>query len=386
MTESTPRNARPVAHRGPDVPGPGEPAVRLSGVTKRFPARRSWSEMLRDPLGGDEITVLDDVDLDVAPGEFFGLLGPNGAGKTTLFRILATLIIPDEGTVEVRGHDVTGDDVAVRELVGPVIGNERSLYWRLSASENLRLFASLHGLDVGEGRSRTRELLDLVGLSDTGNKIVGEFSSGMKQRLLLARALIPKPRVLLLDEPTRSLDPLAARAFRRFLRTEMSERLGCTVLLATHDTEEAAELCDRIGMLHRGRLLAVGTVDELGRVLSGHHYRVWARNLDDDRLRWLEEEGVISSHRVESRGAEGWTEVLLEIPGEMGEASGVLSSLTLGGAEVARFERVAVSLTDVMERVLAGGETVEGGEGGERRSRPGSGSDGRDGLGQVEEL
>ena len=346
----------------PGASGSGErPAVSLSGVTKSFPDRRSWSEMLRNPLGGREVEVLRGIDLKIGPGEFFGFLGPNGAGKTTLFRILATLILPDSGTVEVMGRDVEEEDMAVRELVGPVIGNERSLYWRLSAGENLRLFAALHGLSRDAIRRRTREVLELVGLEETGTKIVAEFSSGMKQRLLLARALLPGPRVLLLDEPTRSLDPLAARAFRSFLRDEMADRLGCTILLATHDTEEAAELCDRIGMLHRGRLLAEGTVDDLGRILSGEHYRVWARSLDEERLEWLEDRDVLASYRIGSTDPAGWTEILLEIPGEMGEASGVLSSLTLGGAEIARFERVAVSLTDVMERVLdAEGEAGDG--------------------------
>ncbi len=340
--------------------------------------------MLGNPLGGREDEVLREIDLEIAPGEFFGLLGPNGAGKTTLFRILATLILPDEGTAEVMGHDVEEEDTAVRELVGPVIGNERSLYWRLTARENLHLFGALDGLDRRARRRRSTELLELVDLAGAGEKIVAEFSSGMKQRLLLARALLPGPEVLLLDEPTRSLDPLGARAFREFLRTEMGERLGCTVLLATHDTAEAAELCDRVGMLHEGRLLAVGTVEELGRLLTGEYYRVWARSLEEERLRWLEDQGVLRDFRIESDEPGQWTEALLEVPGDLGEASRVVSSLTLAGADVARFERVAVSLTDVMERVLARDEEVEekevgdeeveeAGEAGERRAPDGPG-------------
>lgn len=340
--------------------GPGgPPAVSLRGLSKQFPARRSWSEMIRNPLGGAREEVLSDLDLEIRKGEFFGLLGPNGAGKTTLFRILATLILPDGGTAEVLGHDVVRDDTAVRELVGPVIGNERSLYWRLSARENLLLFGALDGLDREGRRRRTAELLDLVGLSRVGSKIVAEFSSGMKQRLLLARALLPGPEVLLLDEPTRSLDPLGARAFREFLRTEMGERLGCTILLATHDTEEATELCDRVGMLHEGRLLAVGTVEELGRVLTGQFYRVWARGLEEETLRWLQEEGVLRDFRINSSDEDGWVESLLAISGELADASRVVSSLTLAGADVARFERVPVSLTDVMERLLARDEASE---------------------------
>lgn len=350
---TTPRGPSRARRRAGESGVPGTPAVSLAGLSKRFPARRSWSEMLGNPLGGGEEEVLQEVDLEIPRGEFFGLLGPNGAGKTTMFRILATLILPDAGTAEVMGRDVEEEDVAVRELVGPVIGNERSLYWRLTARENLHLFGALNGLDRQARRRRSSELLDLVDLAEAGEKIVAEFSSGMKQRLLLARALLPGPEVLLLDEPTRSLDPLGARAFREFLRTEMGERLGCTVLLATHDTEEAAELCDRVGMLHEGRLLEVGTVEELGRLLTGEFYRVWARSLEEERLRWLEGQGVLGDYRIESGEPGEWTRALLEVPGEMEEASRVISSLTLAGADVARFERVSVSLTDVMEQVLA---------------------------------
>ena len=346
-----------------------EPAVSLVGLTKRFPSRRTWSQMLRDPFGGDTAEVLSDVDLEIPPGEFFGLLGPNGAGKTTLFRILATLVLPDGGSAEVLGRDVREHDTEVRELVVSVIGNERSLYWRLSATENLELFGALHGLDRETRLRRARRLLELVELTDTGSKIVAEFSSGMKQKLLLARALLPAPKVLLLDEPTRSLDPLAARAFRKFLREEMSERLGCTILLATHDTDEAAELCDRVGMLHEGRLLAVGTVEELGQLLTGDTYRLRARELGTAALAGLEEEGAIRDFRFGEEAA-GWQEIIVEIPGEMKDASRVLSSLTLQGAEIAHFEHVSVSLTDVMERILAEGTTAHADSASDRATRP----------------
>jgi ABC-2 type transport system ATP-binding protein len=147
-----------------------------------------------------------------ALAEFFGLLGENGAGKTTLFKILATLVIPDAGTATVTGFDILQSPNRVREVLAPVIADERSLHWRLSARENMRLFASLHGLRGAEASRRIDELLTLVNLVEAADRLVNGFSSGMKQRLLVARALLAQP-AFCLDEPTRSLGPISARSF-----------------------------------------------------------------------------------------------------------------------------------------------------------------------------
>src|SRR5690606_12283158 len=192
--------------------------------------RRTWRQMLRQPFGRSErATVVDNVSFEVQKGEFFGLLGANGAGKTTLFRILAARLLPDTGTATVAGTDVVKDPARTRALLTPVVTDERSLHWRLSARENLELFAALFGLRGAAADARIDQLLASVELDDAGDKMVGTFSSGMKQRLLIARALLGQPRVLLLDEPTRSLDPISARRFRRFLREEITGRQGCTV-------------------------------------------------------------------------------------------------------------------------------------------------------------
>lgn len=332
----------------------GRTVVRVRGLTKRYPERRSWSEILRRPFGGGDVTVLRGVSFDVGAGEFFGLLGPNGAGKTTLFKILATLVSADDGEAEVAGHDVARDGEAVRASLASVVSGERSLYWRLDARENLELFADLHGLAPGERRERVPALLETVGLADAGRKMVGEFSSGMKQRLLLARALLPDPEVLLLDEPTRSLDPLAARDFRSFLQEEIAGRRGCTILLATHDSEEALELCDRVAVLDRGRLLAVGTAEELSARFVEDRYRILARDVEEDQLGWLERRGVVREWEIEGRDPDGWTRLAVALEGGMDEAGQVVTSLVQSGATVARFERMAVPLADLLERIMEG--------------------------------
>jgi len=352
----------------------------MEGVTKRFSLQKGWRETLLNPRRRDLQTALEGVSLEVRPGEFFGLLGQNGAGKTTLFKILATLVVPDAGTVTVGEYDALREPHRVREILTPVIPNDRSLYWRLSARENLRLYAALHGLKGERARRRVDQVLEVVGLQETGGKQVGLFSSGMKQRLLIGRALLGEPRVLLLDEPTRSLDPVSARDFRRFLREEIGGAHNCTVLLATHDREEVRELCHRIGILDRGRLLALGSTGEIMARLRVNRYAIRTRPTARRLLERVVEGwgGAVVPSPAETAGrtpdppgsgtgsrgggAGGWGWIHLELPTGVGEADGLLAELVGAGVPVADFRRDELSLAEVLERVVA-----EGGGGGEGR-------------------
>ncbi|MGQ0540086.1 MAG: ABC transporter ATP-binding protein [Gemmatimonadaceae bacterium] len=339
-----------VATPPPEAPdnGAGEPMVSVRGLTKRFRVRRPWQAVLRQPLARRRQLTVDRMSFDVAPGEFFGLLGPNGAGKTTLLKMLATFILPDEGRATVDGFDVAAQSAAVRSRVAPIIANERSLYWRLTAAENLELFAHLVRVPPNEIASRVDEVLEVVGLARTGRKMVGQFSSGLMQRLLIARALLGRPRVLLLDEPTRSLDPVSAREFRRFLRDEVAARRRCAVIVATHNPDEALELCTRVGIVHHGRLLAVGTTGEITQRLFGNRYVLWTALPDHPALRDLAAEPA--SNRHESTGR--WTPLTVRIEGDGDQGAAVLERLVRSGVPIARFERAVVSLPDLIEGVV----------------------------------
>jgi ABC-2 type transport system ATP-binding protein len=326
------------------------PALQVEALRKVFKARRPLAETVRRPFQGASITALDGLTCQVAEGEFFGLLGVNGAGKTTFFKILSTLVTPDAGRATVFGTDVARNPARIRELVAPVLTSERSLYWRLSATENLRLFASLHRLP-GDVTVRIRELLNLVGLDQVGARLVGTFSSGMKQRLLLARALLARPRVLLLDEPTRSLDPIAARDFREFLRREIGQIQGCTVLLATHDADEVRDLCDRVGVLHRGRVVAMGTPQSLAAQLSYHRYRVVTTEPGHAAIEALASEGIRLSAPMAGEGA--WRVREMDLPGGPESAAAVVARLTGAGVPVARFERIDLPLAELIERLAS---------------------------------
>ena len=337
-------------------------SVVLEGLSKRFPVRRGWMEMFRHPRRVSYTPVLQQVSAEVYEGEFFGLLGPNGAGKTTLFKILATLILPDAGTATIAGFDIIQNAPQVRRVLAPVIADERSLYWRLSARENLELYGVLQGLDRPAARDRADELLRVVGLDDTGIKIVASFSSGMKQRLLIARALVGAPRVLLLDEPTRSLDPISARQFRAFLREEIAGRQRCTVLLATHNTEEALELCDRVAILDHGRMLATGSAARLARENGDERYRLWTREPHQPGIAALAERGVARDVEVRGVDDDGWAIVELEIPGGPERAAQVLAFLTEQAVPIARFERVTMSLADLIQRIVERQDTAGAGD------------------------
>jgi ABC-2 type transport system ATP-binding protein len=329
-----------------------EVAIRLEQVSKAFLVRRTWTQSLRKPFHREYIPSLQAVSCEIYAQEFFGLLGPNGAGKTTLFKVLSTLVTPDSGSATVLGYDVVRHERDVRGVLTPVLTNERSLSWRLTARDNLKLYATLYGLSGANLTRRVDEVLHDVDLADTGEKPAGKFSSGMKQRLMIARALITRPKVLLLDEPTRSLDPLSARAFRKFLREEISGRQGCTVVLATHNAEEALDLCDRVGVLHRGRLLSVGAPAELGRQLADNRYRLWTRQPDNPAIASLVERGTVQEPSAPEAVLDGWSEVRMTIPGGLDRAAEALDIFTCAGMQIARFEQVSLSLADLIERTV----------------------------------
>jgi ABC-2 type transport system ATP-binding protein len=337
-----------------NLPGTAsEPLVRVHGLRKSFAPRRTWKELIARPFDRPEPTVVtDNVSFEVCKAEFFGILGANGAGKTTIFRILAARLLPDSGTAVVDGCDILKDPRGVRMRLTPVVTDERSLYWRLTARENLELFASLYGVRGAEVAKRVSGLLETVELADTGNKMVGTFSSGMKQRLLIARALLGRPRVLLLDEPTRSLDPFSARRFRQFLRDELVARQGCTVLLATHSAEEAFELCDRVAILDRGRVLATGTVPNLMDQVHDDRHHVAVRLEQAQAARRILAVTDTDVRLLPEIHKDGWVRFDLRIPNGLDGASDVLARLVSAGIGVSHFQRLDLTLADLIERVV----------------------------------
>jgi ABC-2 type transport system ATP-binding protein len=241
------------------------PAIEVTGLTKVFEKGRRtiWQRLRREPDMRETFVAVNGIDLRVERGEIFGVLGPNGAGKTTTLRMLATLLEPTSGEVKVLGIDVKTNPREIRANLGAMLSGERSLYWKLTARENLEYFAALYHVPPKETGPRIDAALVAVKLADRADDYVERYSTGMRQRLALARALLPDPPLVILDEPTVGLDPQAARDLRD--RVRELKRQGRTVLLTTHYMEEADQLCDRVAIIDHGEIVALDTPAALKR-------------------------------------------------------------------------------------------------------------------------
>jgi ABC-2 type transport system ATP-binding protein len=243
-THAAPLTSKPISPERGDALDMVSDAIETHRLTKRF----------------SSFTAVDHVDLNVHKGEIYGFLGPNGAGKTTTIRMLCTLLTPSFGSAKVAGYDITRQANEVRKKIG-LVSEKLIMYPRLTAFENLMFFGSLYGINQDALRKRTVELLDMVQLTSFKDKPVGGYSSGMRQRVNVIRALLHDPEIIFLDEPTMALDPQSTR-FVRDLIKELKE-MGHTIVLTTHIMEEADELSDRISIIDHGKMIATDTPQEL---------------------------------------------------------------------------------------------------------------------------
>jgi ABC-2 type transport system ATP-binding protein len=236
-------------------------AIEAKSLQKVFTTRQGfWRQKRKSTVA------VEDVSFQIEKGELFGLLGPNGAGKTTTVKMLTTILLPTKGSGTILGYDLVKDTRNIRQHIGFTFGGARGLYGRLTAKDNLRYFAELYALEPSFAKTRIAEMLDMVGLASRADDRVETYSSGMQQRLHLARALLHNPDVLFLDEPTVGIDPVGARELRQTVRE--LKKAGKTILLTTHYMAEAEELCDRIAIVNKGRIIAMDTPANLRRRIS----------------------------------------------------------------------------------------------------------------------
>lgn len=236
-------------------------SVVISGISKIYPTSfPRLKKFFKIPIK-PAVEALRNISFEIENNEIFGLIGRNGAGKTTLTKIVATLVQPDGGTVTVNGYDSVKNEVRVRSLVGLATAEERSFYWRLTAEQNMMFFARLYGFKDRDARERIGDLFARLDLSKLARRNFSELSTGNKQKLAIARALLPSPLVLLLDEPTRSLDPLAAANLRELI----ASLENVSILLTSHNLSEIEELCGRVGVISNGEIKAIDTPQNLRR-------------------------------------------------------------------------------------------------------------------------
>lgn len=235
-----------------------ENAVEVRDLKKYFTSKK---KKLFKKTVKSEFKAVDGVTFEIRKGEIFGLLGPNGAGKTTTIKMITGLLSPTDGSVCVNGLDVDKKPLEALKNLGTVLAGDRSIYWKLTARENLEYFAALYGCDKKEAKKRTNEILKKLGLEEKADELVEKYSTGMKQKVALGKALIPNAPVVLLDEPTLGLDPQSALNLRELILEIKNE--GRTVLLTTHYMEEADFLCDRIAIIDGGKIIALDTPENL---------------------------------------------------------------------------------------------------------------------------
>ena len=322
-------------------------AVETLGLTKYFEKKGSKSA---------RIVAVDHVSFGVKEGEFFGLLGPNGAGKTTLIKILCTLIIPDEGTARVAGYDVMKQPDGVKESIGWLHGETggRALYWRLSARDNLMFYAYLQNIPSDVAKKRIDALLDFFDLTKDADRLVKDFSTGMKVRVMLARTFLPNAPVLLMDEPTVGLDALGAIETRKLLRSVCKD-LGKTIVFTTHNIVEAERLCERIAVMDKGKVVAIDTplrLSEMTRRFLGVEVKV--SGSQEDALKVLERvEGVKRVRNVQSE--EDHTVVQLEVVNEDEALTRIPEALKKNGIRLIGIQVALPTLEEVFMS-LTGGE------------------------------
>jgi ABC-2 type transport system ATP-binding protein len=323
-------------------------AVEVRGVRKTFRRNGGWRGLARKSAS---VTALEHIDLDVAAGEIFGLLGPNGAGKTTLIKILCGLILPDDGQVTISGYDMLRAGPAARRALGVVYGDERSFHWRLSVRENLRFFATLYGLDRVDADRRIDELLDLVDLAYAADRRMLSFSSGMKQRASVARGLLHDPQVILMDEPTRMLDPIGTHELHALIRNRIAAA-GRTVLVATNLMAEAETLCDRLLLIDRGLEVMTGTVEEFKAAFSPEiSYRFVVEGHVEMCLERVRRVPGVAETRVEEEAA-GVAEIVVVLD-ETGRALPVVFRLLVEyDLQILRCVKEEASLEQVFRSVV----------------------------------
>ncbi|MGA8924562.1 MAG: ATP-binding cassette domain-containing protein [Candidatus Dormiibacterota bacterium] len=228
------------------------PAVHVREISRKF----------------KEVVAVDRVSFDITSGEIFSLLGPNGAGKTTTIRILVTLLTPDSGEADIFGQDVVKQTMAVRRMIG-YVPQQLSADASLTGWENVMLFARLYDLPWRERKASVSHALELMGIAESKDRLVSTYSGGMIRRLELAQALINQPRLLVLDEPTIGLDPIARGEVWERVQS-LRHEIGTTILMTTHYMEEAEHLCDRVAIMNRGQIRAVGSPSELKQALGSN--------------------------------------------------------------------------------------------------------------------
>jgi len=334
------------------------PAIQTANLGRTYKLSRRQQRRSRE--AGDPVTdlvALENVSLEVPQGQLFGLLGPNGAGKTTLIKILTTLLAPSSGSAWVDGLNVVTDAQAVRPRINMVSGGESCGYGVLTVRENLWLFSQIYGVPTREALARIDAMLAVVALTDKAHAKVSHLSTGQRQKMNFSRGFITDPKVLFLDEPTIGLDVTAARAIRQFIRRWMGEHPERTILLTTHYMQEADELCDRVAIIDRGKVLACDAPTALKKQVQ--KYPIFEMVLTPGANGWQELGQLPGVHQATS--TPGPTAIDLKVAlTEESAVGSVVQTVVGGGSRILSLKKVEPTLEDVFIELVGHDMLAEG--------------------------
>jgi len=334
------------------------PAIELRGITKRYstnvegvPSKLHMRKFLARLLPGksrNPVPAIDNLAFEVPTGTIFGLLGPNGAGKTTLIKILSTLVLPDSGVALVNGIDVVKRPYRVLKQLQAVLSEGRGFERRLTGRQNLEFYADLYGIEKDEARRRIDNSLELVGLSNMGHLSYQRYSTGMARRLLVCRALISKASIILFDEPTSGMDPGTALDFRKLMVENLAKQEGRTIIITTHNMWEAQQVCDRIAVLDKGRMIALGSPTEI-RSMVGEKLTlsIGVAGLKDQQVAAVMVNKIAKVNGVHSASLNGSANEVLHIEGVRDlDYTEIFRVLVIDGIKIVSVEASQPSLED----------------------------------------
>jgi ABC-2 type transport system ATP-binding protein len=327
------------------------PSIRTEDLSRVYKLGRREKKR-RGPDAPQELVALAGVNVEVQPGELFGLLGPNGAGKTTLIKILTTLLAPSAGRAWVAGHDVAADPHAVRPLINMVSGGESCGYGLLTVRETLWLFTQLYGIATKEALERIDAMLAAVEMTDRAHTKVNQLSTGLRQKMNFCRGFVTNPQILFLDEPTLGLDVNAARTIRQFIREWVGEQPGRTILLTTHYMMEADQLCDRIAIIDKGKVLACDTPAALKKMAQRH--ALFEITVEPNGQTWEDVRQVQGVHSCTVHA--GPTSVDLKFALEEEAAvGGVVQQIVTSGSRILTLKKIEPTLEDAFIELVGHG-------------------------------
>ncbi|MFZ2199073.1 MAG: ABC transporter ATP-binding protein [Thermodesulfovibrionales bacterium] len=328
--------------------------VETHNLSKRFSILKTYRDLFLHPFRKKEIIVLRDVNIGVREGELFALLGQNGAGKTTLIKILNTLVLPSSGNAYIKGLDVAKHGKEVRRKIGYVVSDERSFYWRLTGRQNLRFFSVLNNMSSEDAAIRIKRLLQFVDLDQDADRMFKDYSTGMRQKLAIARGLLTDPDIIFMDEPTKALDPITAHNIRMLVKEKIIGERKRTVFYATHNLQEAEELCDRIAIISKGAIKYVGTVEALKKEFQHEaHYIIRVRNADNNLIGRIEAIPLLKKLSVDSNGSSSdYIQFEAVLDASNGNITHVIEKIIQMGGNITSLYEKELTLEEAFSKVV----------------------------------